>query len=736
MTTTPKSRRRSLRKALTYFMSGMIAVAGGCAGDGGGGGGGGPSVAPLVEAGPTAMRRLTEKQYRATIADIFGDDVMVAGRIEPDNRQHGLFAVGSSSVSVTASGFEQYEAIARGIAEQVLAEGRRDSMMPCSPADAAAPDDDCAELFVREIGRQLYRRPLIDEEVRSRVDVARSSTETLNDFYLGLENALTTLLLSPEFLFRVESTEPDPGDPSRLRLTSLAMASRLSYFLWNTTPDEELLAAAERGELVDQAGLEAQLDRMLESPLLQQNVRAFFGDLFAFADIEQGLVRKDPILFPAFNQAMIGDAAEQTLLLAIDHLVTNAGDYRDLFTTPKTFMSRPLGVVYKVPVQTRDGFEEYEFSNDDPRAGLLSHISLLALYSHPGRGSPTLRGKFVREVLLCQDVPPPPGDIDFTDFADADTLTLPTARDRLAVHVSNAACAGCHALMDPIGLGLERMDGIGALRDSENGAPIDPSGDVNGAPFADAKGLGRALSRDPLLGPCFVSNYFRYAVGREVAAGESEFVDYMSERLESSGYLLRDLLRMIVLGDAFRTTSGAREAEATPTPDPAQTPDGTTTPVAGTATATPDGMATAVPTGESSPMPTQTGPAETPTERRTPTPTPTPIPVLYGDLREQIFTPRCATIACHSTVTGAGGLVLEGAGAFDALVGVEPLNPTARADGFLRVAPGAPNDSFLLIKLRGPSDSALGSRMPLTGGALSDEEIALVERWIAAGAER
>jgi hypothetical protein len=714
------------------LISGFLALTSGCGGNGSSNGG--PTTVPFVQAGPIAMRRLTEPQYRTTLADIFGDDVVVAGHVEPDNRQLGLFAVGSSFVSVTASGFEQYETSARGIAAHVLAPNRRAALVPCAPADPTAADDACAEQFVRDIGRRLFRRPLSDAEALSRVTIAAESANTLHDFFLGLENALTTLLVSPQFLFRVETAEPDPTDAGRLQLTSLAMATRLSYFLWNTTPDDELLAAAERGELADEAGLEAQVDRMLASPLLERNVRAFFGDLFSFADIEQGLVRKDPVLFPAFNQAMIGDAAEQTLRLIVDHLLTNDGDYRDLFTTRKTFMSRALGVVYRVPVPTREGFAAYEFASDDPRAGLLSHVSLLALYSHPGRSSPTLRGKFVREVLLCQDVPPPPGDVDFSDFADADTLTLPTARDRLGLHVSSAACSGCHGLMDPIGLGLERLDGIGALRDSENGAPIDPSGELNGAPFADGKDLGRVLARDPLLGPCFVASYFKYAVGRDVAAGEVAFVDYMAARLQGSGYRLRELIRMIVLSDAFRTTSGARAVEVVPTPNPQQTPD------AATPTETPDGSATVFPTGAASATTIPTGasgtPTGTPTVAPTRPPTPTPIPVVFGDLQNLIFTARCATITCHSTTTRAGGLVLESSAAFDNLVGVEPANAAARADGFLRVAPGLPNDSFLLVKLRGPSNPEYGSRMPLTGGFLTPEEIALVERWIAGGAER
>ena len=149
----------------------------------------------------------------------------------------------------------------------------------------------------------------------------RDAAAALGDFYAGLETALTTLLLSPEFLFRVEVAEPDPNAPQRQRLTAASMASRLSYFLWNTTPDEELLAAAERGELVDDAGLARQVDRLLASPRLEAAVRAFFSDWYGFDEIEEGLVRKDPTLFPAFSQALINDAREQTLRVITDHLL-------------------------------------------------------------------------------------------------------------------------------------------------------------------------------------------------------------------------------------------------------------------------------------------------------------------------------------------------------------------------------------------------------------------------------
>lgn len=658
--------------------------------------------------GPLAMRRLTEAQYRASIADVLGGDIAVAGRFEPDNRRDGLLAVGASFVSVTAAGFEQYDAIARGIAAQALDPAHRAALLPCSPATASAPDDACAEQFVRQVGRRLLRRELDDEDVAPRVALAATAASALGDFHAGLEAALTALLLSPEFLFRVETAVPDAADPRRQRLTSTTMAARLSYLLWNTTPDDELLDAAARDELVDDAGLAAQVDRLLASPRLTAAVRAFFSDLYGFDEIEQGLVRKDPALFPAFSQMLIDDAREQTLRVIAEHLIDQNGDYRALFTTRTAFMTRTLGLVYQVPVRSADGWERYEFPASGPRGGLLTHVSLLALRSHPGRSSPTLRGKFVREVLLCQDVPPPPGDIDFSEFAEESGPNRRTARERLTAHVASEVCAGCHSLMDPIGLALEQLDGIGAYRTTENGATIDPSGELDGEPFADARGLGEVLARNPALGPCFVESLYRYAVGRDLAPADRAFLTTLEADLERHGYRLRDILRAIALSDAFRTAAGTREAEATPAP---QDPNATTTP-------------SAAPTVDGSPAVTATsGPAS-----------PTPTAASFAQIQDEILTPRCATRFCHSQEARSGGLVLEAALAYEALVGATPTLAAARAAGWLRVAPFEPDQSFMLVKLTQPTSVTYGARMPLVGAPLTESEVAMIRGWIAAGA--
>jgi hypothetical protein len=517
-----------------------------------------------VEAGPIALRRLTTEQYERSIHDVLGRHITVPSRLDPDDRREGLLAVGSSFAGITPSGFEKYEAAAASIAEQALGAEHREQLVACQPESAASADDMCARAFVDQVGRRLFRRSLTDEEARARVAVAREAADALGGFYEGLELTLASLLVSPEFLFRVEEAELDPADPSRSRLTSVSMASRLSYLLWNTTPDDDLLDAGERGELVSDSGLASELERMLASPKLETGLRSIFSDLYDFKQFDDGLVRKDAALFPAYSQPMVEEAKEQTLRTIVAHLTGN-GDYRELFTTRESFLTRRLGVIYQVPVPTPNGWEQFEFSEDTGRAGLLSHISINALHSHPGRSSATLRGKFVREVLLCQHVPAPPADIDFSIVEDT-MGELRTARERLEAHVENDACAGCHTLMDPIGLALESFDAIGMTRERENGVAIDTSGELDGVPYTDAVGLGRALSEHPNLGPCLVRNLYRYSVGRDVELGEEALLEYLGARFADSGFQVTELLREVLLSEGFRATSGARTLEETEDP--------------------------------------------------------------------------------------------------------------------------------------------------------------------------
>jgi hypothetical protein len=507
-----------------------------------------------------AMRRLTADQYRQTIADVFAPDIKVIGRTEPDARRDGLLAVGTAWVSVTPAGLEQYDSIARRIAEQVVAPENRERFVPCEPVDAAQPDAACTEKFIRKYGRRLLRRPLDGEDVRGLLAIAEVAAREKGDFYSGLHFVLSGLLISPEFLFRVERAVRDPEDPRRLLLTDHTLASRLSFFLWNTSPDEELLLAAGRGELATDEGLARQLDRLLASSRLEDGVRAFFSDVLGFDELED--VSKDPILFPRFSRKVLEDSREQTLKVVADHLVARGEDFRDLFTTRRSFMTRTLGLVYGVPVRPRDGWEAMEFPQGSPRVGLQSHLSVLALHSHPGRSSSTLRGIFVREALMCQQVPAAPADVDFTVVQDVDNPDFKTARERLKAHRSEPGCSSCHRLVDPIGLALENFDGAGIWRATENGVPINATGTMEGREFDAAYGMGQVLHDTKPAAACAVLNLFRYAIGRSPVQGEAGFLRDLEDRFADMDYRFPELMRVLAMSDSFRSTSEPRRLDS------------------------------------------------------------------------------------------------------------------------------------------------------------------------------
>jgi hypothetical protein len=510
---------------------------------------------------PPDMRRLTEEQYRNTILDIFGPTITYGGRFDPLGRVDGLIQLDARTARVTPAGFEQYYALARSIASQAVTPPNRAALVSCQPAAADAPDDACAQTFLTEVGRLLYRRPLTPSELSLSVKAAHDAAAERGDFYEGLAYSLSGLMMTPKFLFVIDMTEPDPAHPGRQRLTAFARASRLSYLLWNSTPDTMLLDAAAQGDLDTARGLAAQAERMMASPKFENGVRAFFTD---FLDLQKfDTLEKDQVIYPTFNVKANEDAKEGLLRTVVDHVAVQDRDYRDLFTTRRAFVSPPLARIYRIPAGRPDGgWSQYEFAKDDPRAGILTQIAFLAVNAHPGRSSPTIRGRAIRETVLCQKVPDPPGDVDFSKFNDVNSPDK-TAKARLTAHRTAPACAGCHKITDPIGLGLENFDGAGALRSTENGAPIDASGDLDGKPFKDAAGLARQVRDNPATSSCLVNRLYAYALGRAPRGDEKQVVDYFQASFAGDGYSVRKLLRRIAVSNAFyevRPSTAATQA--------------------------------------------------------------------------------------------------------------------------------------------------------------------------------
>ena len=511
-----------------------------------------------------SLVRLTPEQYERSIHDVFGADINIdANKVDPGFRDDGLLAVGNRRLTLSAAALERDDTLAQQIAGEVADPHRRATLVGCSPSSEQSSDDACTARFVSRVGLPLFRRPLSNEEVQGYVSTAHRAAEQLHSFDAGIAATVAQMLVAPDFLFRIERSTADTRQAGKLELDAYSRATRLSFFLWNSTPDRELLSAAQSGQLMTAAGLQQQVDRMLNSARLESGLRAFFVDMLAFSGLDEDpgfdTLAIDSSFYPNFTLNAQNDAQEQTLRTIVDLLLHKNGDYRDLFTTRDTFLTPALAALYGVPLarsQELGGavpWVPYHFSDTDPYVGILTEVSFLSLHSHPGRSSPTRRGKALREVFLCQKVPPPPGNVDFSLVQNTNDPRYKTVRQRLTAHRNEPMCAGCHKIMDPIGLSFENFDTAGEYRTTENGAPIDASGDLSGKSFEGIRQLAQIIRDDPATTACLLDRAYSYGTERKPTAQEQAWLATAQSELSKDGVRWRELMRRITLNPDFYT---------------------------------------------------------------------------------------------------------------------------------------------------------------------------------------
>jgi hypothetical protein len=389
----------------------------------------------------------------------------------------------------------------------------RRRIFACQPA-SQAEEIGCARRILAQLARRAYRRPVTDGDLE---DLTPFYTEgrAAGGFESGIQLALERLLVSPQFLFRIER-EPAGAAPGKAyRVSDLELASRLSFFIWSSIPDDELLEAAIRGELKNPDVLERQTRRMLADPRSQALITNFAAQWLFLGDI--ALKEPDPLTFRHFDESLRRAMARETELF-LDSVLRADRSVLRLLDADYTFLNERLAEHYGIPNIKGSDFRRVTLPAGSPRAGLLGQGSILTLTSYPTRTSPVLRGKYVLENLLAAPPPPPPANVPALDTAGekrGETLTL---RDAMVQHRKNPACAGCHAAMDPIGFALENFDAVGRWRDRDAGKSIDTSGVLpGGVPFDGVTGLKRVLlSRpEPFVG-ALTEKLTMYALGRNV----------------------------------------------------------------------------------------------------------------------------------------------------------------------------------------------------------------------------
>lgn len=518
-------------------------------------GGGGTSVVPPppppppagVSAGALPFLRLTREQYANSVRDLLG--VPNAGSMLPPNGKNEVgFAAGGAVSSVEVDAWSDAAATIALAVESKWAQ-----LVPCEVAKAGeAP---CAAQFVRTFGRRVFRRPLMAEEERD-----------LNALYgkgrgeLGLDHAggiglvLEAMLQSPSFLYRWELGPRAPGQPNTdglIRLGDHELASRLSYFLWNSTPDATLSVAADAGKLTSATDLAAQARRLLTDEVkTKQALEAFTLSWLHLSDLDGA--SKNPARFPGFNDAIKSAMPRETTEFVSAVLLEGDGKLETLLLAPYTYINGALAPLYGLSGVTGEAFRKVN-TTAGQRAGVLTHAGLLARGAGPAFASPTRRGEIIRDRLLCDVIPPPPPTVD-TTLPPPESEAPSSIRQQYEAHARNPSCAACHAQIDPLGFAFLRYDAIGRW----DGAPgidtsgtLTASGEASDGAFADGLGLARRLASSAKVRACMTRQIFRFAVGRKETDADAPSLMEAQRRFEVAGQDVRELLVAVVTSPAF-----------------------------------------------------------------------------------------------------------------------------------------------------------------------------------------
>ena len=427
----------------------------------------------------------------------------------------------------------------------------RARIFTCEPGSDAASAADCAADILSGLARRAFRRPVTGEDV-DRLLVFYEQGAATGGFDGGIELALRRLLVSPELLFRIVEDPAGLAPGTAYTLSDLELASRLSFFLWSSIPDDELLDAAVRGELGDPAVLEAQTRRMLADPRAQALVTNFAGQWLSLRNA--AAVQPDEDLFPDFGEDLRQGFRRETEML-FDAILREDRSVVELLSADYTFLNERLAVHYGIPNVRGSHFRRVVL--DDPgRGGLLGHGSILTVTSHANRTSPVVRGKWVLENILGTPPPPPPADVPALEATTAGrTLTM---REAMEQHRANPVCASCHRVMDPLGLALEPFDAIGRWRTAnETRVPMDLTGVLpDGTVFDGPAGLKAALLAHPERFVTTVTEkLLTYAVGRGVEHYDAPAVRAITRAAAGDGYRLTTLILGVVESPPFRMRS-------------------------------------------------------------------------------------------------------------------------------------------------------------------------------------
>mgnify|MGYP002024976431 FL=1 len=426
----------------------------------------------------------------------------------------------------------------------------RQKIFSCLPSGSVLGDQSCATEILTNLARKAFRRPVADDDLSSLLSLYASGREE-GGFDRGIQRALRAILVDPEFLFRIESESIEVEPATAYRITDLELASRLSFFLWSSIPDDELLALAEQGKLSDSTVLLQQVERMLSDPKSHSLIENFAGQWLYLRNLPG--VKPDPDAFPEFDDNL-REAFRRETEIFVESQIREDNNVLELLTADYTFLNERLARHYGISDVYGNHFRKVSFI-DEKRGGLLGQGSILTATSYPNRTSPTLRGKWVLDNLLGAPPPPPPPNVP--DLEDSDTASPRSVRERLEAHRSNPVCASCHSRMDPFGLALEPFDAIGGLRTHDGGEIIDASAILpDGSSFDGPAGVrAYLLGNEERFIATLTKKLLTYALGRGLEDYDPPAVRQIVRKAEEDNYSWSSIVFGIVESVPFQMRS-------------------------------------------------------------------------------------------------------------------------------------------------------------------------------------
>jgi hypothetical protein len=511
-----------------------------------GGTGGPPGMPGAIEPGRVTVRRLNGFEYDNTIRDLTGLDLKASKMFEFIEDEWGDgFNNDADVLSLSPISIEKYLAAAQSIVNRALDPAPanaavRSRIMVCTPP--AVPEADCGRRIVGDFTKRAFRRVVAADELTPYVGLIDVAKRSGDNFDVGLKLALAAVLVSPDFLFRVEV---DPVRGARRALNDFELASRLSYFIWASMPDPELMKKAEEGVLKTPAEITRQVARMLADQKSSAFTTAMVEQWMHTADLK--FAQPEAKFYPTWQEPLRA-AMEQEVRAFLAPVLAGQTSAQELLTARYTFANRALAQFYGLPgaaALPTDRFERVALA-DNRRGGVLRQGSFLVLTSHPDTHSPTRRGKWILERLLCRKPPPPPGMIPAFEPENVPNGTL---RQKLEAshHSMGSTCKGCHAFIDPMGFALENYDGIGLWRDRDNNLPVDATGTMpeTGAMFNGAAELSALIAADPRFPACMAKHILTYALGRKMTDLDLPAIEDLGKRFSGGGYKLPTLVDMV-----------------------------------------------------------------------------------------------------------------------------------------------------------------------------------------------